>query len=270
MKDEWLDFCLDCSEREADFYSGARKILRNVVWKIENPADDMVMSDAGYTKSKMTMLTRLYKHQESIDVAKQLWEKRQGQRKYGSVGFSCYNHLIKNDPSKKSKRASVMGPCIQSVVLTYLPQHEVAVDCLYRTTEVLKKFPADLVFLQQQLLSEFDFSCTPIREINFHFANVTVHPMYFVTILPHFDEPVAAIEDLKERDPYFHDWVVKWTARYLVPEYHRGIEKFAQAMRVHKDAHERIKAKDREDLCRYLKANHPGYRGDYQGDNEDE
>jgi hypothetical protein len=223
------------------------------------------MPDAGYTKSKMTMLIKNYLHKESRDVAIDLWNKRLGQRKYGSVSFTCFAHFVKGGSvdAKRSKRASVFGPCIQSVSLTYLNNHTTAVDVFYRTTELFKKFPADLVFFREILLEGFDFSNAPVAEVTFHFANITCHPMYFVTLLPLLDDPMGELDDIKKNDPYFYDWVVKWTARYLVPEYHRGIQKFAQAMRVCQDARSRIPKKVMPDLIQYLKDNHPGYRNDY-------
>lgn len=266
MRDEWLNQCILLGAAPGDFFSGARKIHRNVTFQLKNLDQDMVIRDCGFTKTKLTMLKRLYYHEESIATAVQLWDRRLGQRKYGSVGFTCYNHFIKNDPTKKSKRASVMGPCIQSVTLTLLPDGSTAVDCFYRTTELFKKFPADLVFLRDTLMP--NFKVDKLREVNFHFANVTIHPMYFVTIIPLLDNPFRVLNAMRE-DERFFNWTVKWTARYLCDEYMRGIAKFAQAMRVRKDALERIPPKLLKQLQDYLRENHPGYRNEYEGD-EDE
>lgn len=265
MKRTWLDHALELAAQPADFYSGARKILRMRSLQWRSIKNDLQLEDAGYTKSKMTMLRKNYFHEESRDVAIQLWEKRVGQRKYGSVSFTCFAHFVKGGSvdAKRSKRASVFGPCIQSVCLTYLNDHTTAVDVFYRTTEFFKKFPADLVFVRDVLLADFDFSAAPVRLITFHFANITMHPMYFVTILPMLEDPIGELDAIKKTDKYFFDWIVKWTARYLVPKYHRGIQKFAQAMRVHQDAKKRIPPAMLKDLIKYLEANHPGYRNDY-------
>lgn len=272
MKDEWIDLCLELSEHPADFYSGARKIIRARSFTFERIEDDLQLADAGYTKSKMMMLRKNYLHQESRDVAIQLWERRLGQRKYGSVSFTCFAHFVKGGSvdAKRSKRASVFGPCIQSVSLTYLNDHTCAVDIFYRTTELLKKFPADLVFIRDELLAPFDFTKCPLRSITFHFANITVHPMYFVTLIPSLDDPIKDLERIRGKDPYFFNWVIKWTARYLVPKYHRGIQKFSQAMRVHKDATERIPKSTLKRLIPYLEEHHPGYRNEYEPPEEDE
>jgi hypothetical protein len=263
LKAEWVEYCLGLSAERADFYSGCRKILRERRMVFTALDDSLQLTDAGFTRHKMRYLERAYMHEESLRVAVDLWARRRVQDKYGSVGVTCYNHFVKGGDSiadveaKKSKRASVMGPCIQSMVVTYLDRRTYAVDMFYRTTELLKKFPADLVFARDVLLKPFDFSGMKLDSVNCHFANVTIHPMYFATVLPLIPDPVAAFELLKERDKYFHDWVVKWTARYVCDEFHRGIAKFAQALRVHKDARERILPDALEAVQAYIRANHP-------------
>lgn len=269
MKREWIDYCLRLSRKSSKMYSGCRKIHRGMMLTFEEFDDTLTLTDCGFTKAKMRYLERMYLHEESRAVAVALWDRRREQAKYGSVGFTCYNHFIKNDPNKKSKRASVMGPCIQSVTLTWLDKKRVSVDCFYRTTELLKKFPADLVFLRE-LLEPFNLDGMRIVEVNCHFANITIHPMYFVTIIPHLEDPIKVLESIKKADKYFFDWVVKWTARYVCDEYHGGIAKFAQALRVRKDALSRIESDDLKRLQRYLRDNHPGYRGDYnEGEDDD-
>lgn len=272
MKQDWLNTCFELTQEPADFYSGARKILRNRHFSIKRIRDDLTLADAGYARQKMTMLTKNYLHEESKAVAIDLWEKRLGQRKYGSVSFTTFNHFVKGGSvdAKRSKRASVFGPCIQSVSLTWVNADRVEVDVFYRTTELLKKFPADLVFIRDVLLDGFRFDEAPLRAINFHFANVTVHPMYWVTIAPLLKDPMRELEDIRKADEYFFNWVVKWTARYLCPEHHRGIQKFAQAMRVCTDARKRIPADVMPDLIAYLNDHHPGYRSDYVDPDQEE
>lgn len=266
MKKRWIDACLEFSRIPADFYSGARKILRTRSIHFSDLKDDISLDDAGYTSAKLAHLKRNYLHAESIEVAQQLWKRRVEQDKYGSVGFTCYNHFIKNNPDKKAKRASVMGPCIQAVILTYLPSGDTSIDVFYRTTELFKKFPADLVFLRETINSNFKLD---LQNFSCHFANVTLHPMYFVTIVPHISDPIAVLETIKKRDIYFYNWTIKWTARYICSEFHRGIAKFSQALRVQKDAYERIDKKQLIVLRKYVKANHPGYRNKYEDENAD-
>src|SRR4051812_9075082 len=277
MKSEWVNAVLKMASREADFYSGCRKIItgKTIVfddlWDSEDP---LILEDAGYTKSKMSHLVRLYYHEESVEMAIKLWNLRRTKTSYGSVSFTTYNHLLKNDIVKKSKRASVMGPCIQSVCITQVKggkKGQYFIDAFYRTTELLKKFPADLVFIRDVLLKDFDFSGMEFLGLTCHFANVTVHPQYFVTAIPHMEDPIKELERIKRKDKYFYEWVVKWTARYVCEEHYRGIAKFAQALRVKMDADARIKGRRRRELVDYLRANHPGHRNKYEepeGDDE--
>lgn len=269
MKAEWINSVLRMSAREADLYSGCRKIIRPAritfhdLWDKDDP---LILEDAGYTKHKLAHLTRGYLHPESLRVAQMLWELRRKKTSYGSVGFTCYNHFIKNDTEKKSKRASVMGPCIQSVTITQVKGGKngaYAIDAFYRTTELLKKFPADLVFIRDVLLQDFNFEGMEFLGMTCHFANVTVHPMYFITLIPSLEDPIAELEKIRKKDKYFFDWIIKWSARYIMDEYSRGIDKFAQALRVKADARSRIKGRRRRELIEYFTKHHPGHRNDY-------
>ncbi len=266
LQSQWLEYCFGFAGEPADLYSGCRKILRGRVMIFNELDQSLGLADCGFTKHKMRYLVRAYLHEESQRVAVDLWGRRRIQDKYGSVGVTCYNHFIKAE--KTSKRASVMGPCIQSVTVTYLNKREYALDMFYRTTEVLKKFPADLVFLRDVLLPPFDFTGMKMTEARCHFANVTLHPMYFATVLPLIPDSVAALERLKARDLYFHNWVVKWTARYVCDEFHRGIAKFAQALRVQKDMRDRLDPLTLGELQAYIRANHPPLKTRFAEANE--
>lgn len=271
MKQEWIKFALRLSAQPADLWSGCRKILRNQRLVFRNFFEDPIaLEDAGYTKSKLTMLTKNYLHPESHAIAQQLWQRRLGQETYGSVSFTTFNHFVKGGSidARRSKRASVFGPCIQSVIITQLDKHSFEVDIPYRTTEVLKKFPADLVFIRDVLLAPFDLPKK--TSVTFYFAGLTVHPMYFITLIPHLPDPIASFEHLLKQDKRFYDWAVKWSARYLCEEHSRGILKFSQALRVRKSALQSIDKSVIKQLQRYLRANHPGFTREYGGDEDNE
>lgn len=261
MKAEWIKFCQRMMATPPNEMSGARKIIYNVLHTMEDIDDDLTLLDCGYTAAKMSMLKRLYLVEESRDAVIPLWNKRVSQRKYGSVSFTCHGHTTKSDPSKGSKRASVMTPCIQSMSLTYYGDHTTTAHAFYRTTEIFKKFPADLVFIRDELLKPF--RPDPSR-ITFFFANVTVHPMYFATLAPNLDDPVQVLEDIEEADPKFWEWCIKWTARYLIPEYHRGIQNFSQGMSVHNSFQALIDPHIKEELTEYVGDNHPGMTREYR------
>jgi hypothetical protein len=269
LRTQWVSECWRLAGEKADLYAGCRKILRTQVLQFELD-DSLTLQDAGYTQSKLTMLRKNYFHAESHKIGRLLWEKRLGQAKYGSVGFTCYAHFVKGGTidAKRSKRASVFGPCIQSVVLTWVDKRTTDVDVFYRTTELFKKFAPDLVFIRDVLLEGFPLSANPT--LTAHFANITMHPMYAVTTFPHLPDPIATLNKLKHQDKYFYDWVIKWSARYLCPEFFRGIAKFSQAVRVQMDANKRLDKKTLKRLQKYVRDNHPGYRGDYVDPDEDE
>jgi hypothetical protein len=270
LRDQWVNQCWQLAREKADLYSGCRKILRQISFPLILDYG-LKVSDAGYTKSKMTMLTKNYLHVESRDTAVQLWDKRLGQAKYGSVSFTTFNHLIKGGSidAKRSKRASVFGPCIQSVVITWIKKNQIEIDVFYRTTELFKKFAPDVVFLRDVLLEPFDLPPLERVPVNFHFANVTIHPMYAVTTFPHLLHPIDELNRLRKIDKYFYDWVIKWSARYICPEYFRGIAKFSQAVRVQQDAMSRIPKRTLKELQKYVRNNHPGYRNTYEDPEEE-
>lgn len=61
---------------------------------------------------------------------------------------------------------------------------------------------------------------------------------------------------LRRADPRFYKSCVQWSAQYLCDEHSRPIQNYAQALRVRKDAYERIDGDVLRDLRRYLKANY--------------
>jgi hypothetical protein len=277
---QWVNICLIASSYNGKrlvptdpqtFFSGARKIIHPYTIIFTSIDDSIQLKDAGFTSAKLKALTRHYYVPESVKVATTLWKKRREQEKYGSVCISCFGHFVKGDVKGATPRGSIFGPCPQSVVITWLAKDQYKIDVFYRTTELFKKFLPDLVFIRDVLLKPFDFSGMKIRDATFHFANATAHSMYLGTLFPHLDDPIAELEKIKKADPFFHKWVVKWSARYLVPKYEHGIVKYSQALRVQKDLRERIDPKMQTKLRHYLTDNHPGYtrtRFDHDGNDD--
>lgn len=263
MLDAWKQIAFDIAGKPESFYCGCRKIITDHTIALKGEAffDQLgKMEDFGYTKAKMKHLERLYFHEESVEKAIELWDARRKKGKYGSVGFTCYNHFVKVDPNKISKRASVMGPCLQSVILTHTPKRETRITVFYRTTEIFKKFPADLVFLRDFVLPRFNFTGVPVVSVTMNFANVTVHPMYAGVLMPHLVNPVEWLEDLKIEDKRFWVWTVRWTSRYLLEEHANGIQKFSQALRTQAGILTMFEDKPKvlARLRNYLSKNHPG------------
>ncbi len=270
MKQFWLDISEKLALQKADLFVGARKVVQAVRFDYEwdeETVHDLKMEDAGFTTSKMSMLIRNYQHVESIKVAKMLWNERLKKGKYGSVGFTCYAHFVKGDVGNHTKMGSKFGPCIQSVVLTYYKK-QTTVDVYYRSTELFKKFPADLVFIRDVLLPQFNFKQAPIDRIRFYATGVSVHSMYAVTLFPSMKDPIAWLERVRKKDKYFWTWIIKWSARYLCPEYCNGIQKFMQAMRTCNIANRDIDKRKLRTLQAYLRKHLP--KKDSAKEEEDE
>lgn len=270
LREDWVQKCVALACEPAEFYTGARKIHTGVTMEFPSLDQSLRIEDAGFTRMKLSMLRRLYWSEEHAEAVRALWRGRLERGKYGSVSVSTYHHLTKGDPEKRSKRASVMGPCLVGVGLTLVERRGVAVDAWYRTTELFKKFPADLVFIRDTVLPALGVDPESVVRLRCHFANVTSHPMYAVTWLPLLRRPLRTLDQIKAADRRFFDWILKWTGRYVCPEHHRGIAKFAQALRVKKDALTRITGDKLEALQGYVRDNHPGYRNDYQEDESDD
>jgi hypothetical protein len=270
MKKWWIDAALDLSGEKAELYSGNRKILRRRTLIVPASAyrQKLELGDLGYTKAKMKMLERYYVHEESIGTAVEAWDERLKKRKYNSTCFTTYNHMVKAIKGGLRKPL-MMGPCIQSVVLTLMPEGETEVDIYYRSTEFFKKFPADLVFIRERLLNRFNFEKAPIRSISMTFANVTIHPMYYPVLFPMLEDPVEEMDRLKKRDEKFYRLCVGWAARYFLPDkYGKGIQKFSQARRTGERVLELLSATEVRDIARYIDKNHKPAR--LEGPDEDE
>jgi hypothetical protein len=247
LKEEWVDRSLSLARRTADLWeAGQRKILRQRRITVEWD-DSLQLEDVGYTSAKMRQLERLYLNEESRASAVELWGRRREMARYGSVSFHTYNHLV-----KKAGRDSEQGPCLQSIVITWLGKTHAAIDVWYRSTEWFKKFPADVVFMRDVLLQPFDLSGIDIT-VTFHFANVTIHPGYWAVVLQHIDDPIGAMQGIKERDPQFFRVMFNWTRAYLCPEHGASIAKHTQSLRVQKHVLEAIRGARLRDLQAYLR-----------------
>ena len=239
MKKEWLHHSIRLSCIEADFYAGERKILRQRKITFKDTTSDLSLTDGGYLNgTKMSLLKKNYFNPEAHAAALSLWTHRQDMAKYGSVSFildedpqteppeyidfgvsfNTFNHVIKGSrvlngqiPEDRGI-GSVFGPCIQSVCITWLSPDTSAVDVFWRTTEWFRKFPADLILILDHLLPPFNLKKF---DITCHFANITIHPMTFISLIPSLEDPITDLDRIKKKDPYFHGRVLKRLARTL-------------------------------------------------------
>lgn len=253
MKREWIEICQKLAASKPDYRAGGKKIFRNVVFTFPDPLGPISFVEIGFTPVKMTVLKKNYIHEESRNSALSQWNNRDRDRRaHNSVGFSCYNHILKShsvDPSNEN--SSVMGPCLQALTITQTVLGTAEVNVFYRTTEIFKKFPADLVLIRDHLLPGFDFSLVPLGSITFMIANVTVSPNYVIVPLQLSRDPIGFMESIREGDPTFHRASCKWILRL----FEGPTQKFNQARRTQNAAKRLMAEEARELLIGYSRNN---------------
>lgn len=224
LKRDWQRFCWELAKTPGVCTAGSRKILRGVQWSVPALDQSLQLSNMGYNEErgiKLRQLEHYYLNPESIDRAVSDYNDRMSTGGYGSVGISTHGNT-KEGYTKQ-------GFCIQAFTLTHLPKRETEVDIFYRTTEVVKKFGADLIFFRDRVLPHFELDNAPVTKINFHLANVSVHPMFFSLLLLSDTRFVKRLEVLEKTDPRLHLSVVKWAIRCIRD---RETAAFKQARRV--------------------------------------
>jgi hypothetical protein len=241
LKSEWLYNCLRLAGRPSDIYDrGCRKIHRLQQLTFDCWDDSLCLKDVGFTDAKWALLKRQYLHEESQAKAIELWQQKRD-KKFGHVAFHTCNHL-----TKTAGKDGEQGPCLLSVVVTKI-NGRVEATAHSRSIEICKKFCADLVFLRDELLRPFG----TIASVTCQAANVTVHPIFFQTLFPHFDDPVSELKELQRRDPRFHRHVVCYAKDMLCGG--TTNEKYAQARRVKEYVLQHIDPDTLEEVRAYLR-----------------
>ena len=159
-------------EQEAFLYSGVRKIVQDVTWTTEE-LPDLDYGDLGYGPNKFKQLCRNYLNLDELERVRALLDHRAGQS-FTSVAMS-----LRGQPKKDSRS---MGHCMQTLVISWRKDYE-TVEVQYRSTEIIQKFGADLVFLRY-ILEQLDLSPNLYR---FRFANAFLSGVFFPTLCAHWD-----------------------------------------------------------------------------------
>ncbi len=170
-------------EQPAFLYSGVRKIVQDVTWTIDE-LPDLTYEDLGYGQNKFKQLCRNYIDLGELERVRVLLDHRAGQS-FTSVAMSLRG---------ASKDSRSMGHCMQTLVISWKKDYE-TVEVQYRSTEVIQKFGADLVFLRY-ILEELDLAPNLFR---FRFANAYLSGVFFPTLCAHWD-PIDFLEYLWEHD----------------------------------------------------------------------
>lgn len=175
----------ECLRRPVYIYNGARKIVQNVTWNPPSlPTVDL--AELGYKpKVKMKALQRMYFNPLEADRLRGLLKHRDGQA-FSAVAMSMRG-------GSKDRRS--MGWCMESMVIGYTPK-DMTVTMMYRSTEVIKKFSADLAYIPWV----FDqLEIKPAR-VSFFFANAYLSGVFFPTLFRWVD-PIKFLKRLKREEP---------------------------------------------------------------------
>jgi hypothetical protein len=196
---------------------------------------------------KRSQLTNLYLHEESRAAALELWHRRESNKKrrnkFQSVVFHCHAH-----DSKRAGISGKQGPCLSSVTVTNVWSGRVEVNAFWRSTNIFKHFAGDLVFLRDELLKPFG----RISSVTCHIANVTVHPLYFLNLIPQLDDPLGELQKIEKSDPDFHQRLVDQTFDQVCGGTSNA--NFQSSQRVKKFALANIDPKTLKELKAYLES----------------
>ena len=179
------------------YYNGFLGYMEDVVLKCNGFENDIDLAAFGYAKNKWSQLMRVYIDYESLTVFKE--------RLSSASGLSLTYYF-------KQKKVN-NGSCLIGVVLTRSnrkgPWERAKV--LYRTTEIQRRFAADLVLISV-FLKELP-ECCAINEVYFYFPQSYISGMVINGYLEMFDVGEEELDSsngwiknlLNQRDHYFRE-----------------------------------------------------------------
>lgn len=163
-------------------YDASRRIQKEVFWKPDRlpwlTPDDL--KGYGYKKPmlKMKALQRMYFNVEEIERVRSLIEKRKDQ----DLTIATLSMIA----GAKDKRS--MGHCINNITFIIQGEQTHAV-IMYRSTELTKKFSADLAFLPW-VIGQVDLE---VQSVSFVFA-CCYFSAVFMPIFLHFLGPLRSLD----------------------------------------------------------------------------
>lgn len=204
MADCWYNFIREVLLDLPTFYisSTGRKYISNATMVVPGDAwhagFPLTMNDLGYKgkTSKINQLKRTYFNQEAVEAVRdKLTTRTKEEKDFTSVS-------VPTMANKKDGRSQ--GYCMNSIVITHLPKGPKVPEPLtyitvfYRITEVIQKFGADLIFLNQLVIPEILQDKYKITEVRFQFTNAYFSPL-FLPVLYYFVDPADLMEELEAR-----------------------------------------------------------------------
>lgn len=186
----WRSFVTKLIIDEPTTYASSRKIHTNksieIPWveftRILPEIDLTAFGYAGWP-AKEKQLDRNYFNEQELNNLNAILLKRKGK------GQSCVTARF-GGPVAKGEDS--MGYCMQSISLNYITKGVDGnpvrvVEVHYRATEVLKKFVADLIYLQEKVLPLILKDIPEPTAIRFHFQTIDVNPLYVNIMVQHLN-----------------------------------------------------------------------------------
>lgn len=253
LKERWLELCLDLSLEPARLVVGTRKILRNQTWVISG--DDWRTGEfdpeevVGYNnwQVKRKQLHRYYVNPEELEraIAKFKFISKEKDK------FDSVNMTLKNE--HKSGWTS-QDHCMASMIISYWPKSHkgpanTEIDVYYRTTEVAKKFVADLALFREDIFPHFE----PISRIRFVFSTLNMSVAFTPAIFLSAVDPVAFMTELQRSDERHWRRICTYLVRYLCDD--DVAMKFKQHDRVKKRLARSLEDSKKTAMIEYLHEN---------------
>ena len=173
----------------AFLYSGVRKIVQNQTWEVDGDTFNnhaLSYTELGYGKNKEKQLERNYINPQELERVQQILTKRK-KHQFTSVAMLMRGGV---------KDSRSMGWCMLNTIVTSGPKLQTVVEVQYRSTELILKFGADLVFLRDLLNKRLGVHPDLVR---FRFANAYLSGVFMPTYC-RFNDPVAFLELLWQKD----------------------------------------------------------------------
>lgn len=195
MLEQWKQLIWAAAERPATVISGVRKIVSDLAFEIPGTVlrPELDYTDLGKTAAKGRQLTRNYWNQDEVDAAVSKLQSRKG-KDHSSVSIQLRG---------QEKDSRSQGYCMQNLVITMTPTTS-AVDIYYRSTELVQKFLADLIFFSRVLPPIFEELGIEPSVIRFKFANAYLSAVFMPIFLRYEDDPHGFFKHLQKHDPRFY------------------------------------------------------------------
>lgn len=191
--DEWKQLIWDAVAQDAICYSGIRKIIPDVSFHATSLDYPLDYTDISYTRAKGRQLERNYWDVDEIQRAFDTLAKRRD-KPHSSVSITLKNH-------KKDSRSQ--GFCMQSMIITTTPEYS-SIDVYYRSTELILKFLADLVFFSRKLTPLLREAGITPSIYRFRFANAYISAMYLPIFLRYESHHLEFFKHVQAHDAKFH------------------------------------------------------------------